>query len=391
MLYPLDWFAIFLYLAVLLGMGFFFYRKQDSTSEYFLAGRSLGWLPIGVSLMATLNSAVDYIVSPAQILEFGIWITLWSLIPAVIVYPFMVKFVLPFYAQLQLFSAYEYLERRFDVRVRSMTAFVFIVWRICWMAVAVYLPSFLLSTTTGLPVVPTVMVLGVIATLYTVMGGIRAVIWTDVMQCVVMFSGVSIALYLILSSFPGGVGEVIQVCRDEAFLYKVPHIQGVDATSSWWDWMVAYLHLDMTFTNLLIAGTIAKLAFYTVDQIMVQRYLTAKSVKASKDAFLCNTIAYVIYCLLFVALGMCLFTFYTIHPYPEGKTWDDMFPIFIAHELPVGIAGLVVAAIYAASMSSVDSGINSCTAVIYSDFVHRFGWMKPDDPKEYDRLQMRFL
>ncbi|MCA9445316.1 MAG: sodium:solute symporter, partial [Candidatus Omnitrophica bacterium] len=105
------------------------------------------------------------------ILEFGIWITLWSLIPAIIVYPFMVKFVLPFYAQLQLFSAYEYLERRFDVRVRSMTAFVFIVWRICWMAVAVYLPSFLLSTTTGLPVVPTVIALGVIATLYTVMGG----------------------------------------------------------------------------------------------------------------------------------------------------------------------------------------------------------------------------
>src|SRR4051812_27678841 len=211
-LHPLDIVIIVLYLAMLAGVGIYFSRRQKSLDEYFLAKQSMAWLPVGLSLMAALDSAIDYLMQPSATIKYGLFLLIgtssWFFL-----YPWVLKVTLPFYRRLNYFTAYEYLEARFDVRVRTLAAGIFIVWRLGWMATAIYVPCLAISAATGgrIPLGPTVLALGCIVTLYTALGGVQAVIWNDVIQFCVRFGGLTAVVAIAAASVPGGLGEIWRV------------------------------------------------------------------------------------------------------------------------------------------------------------------------------------
>ena len=181
--HPIDAVIVVAYLAVLAAVGVFFSRRQSDLNEFFRARQSMTWLPVGLSLMAALDSAIDYLMQPSATIRYGlvllIGVTSWLLL-----YPWVSRVTLPFYRRLNVYTAYEYLEARFDVRVRTLAAGIFIIWRLGWMATAIYVPCLAISAATGgrVPLGPMVLTLGAIVTLYTALGGIQAVIWNDVMH-----------------------------------------------------------------------------------------------------------------------------------------------------------------------------------------------------------------
>ncbi len=359
------------YLLCITMLGAYFYRSQKSTKDYFLAGRSMGWLPVGLSLMATLTSAIGFIGAPAGSVKFGL-ITIWGLSAIPLSFPIVVWVFMPFYHRLKLYTAYEYLERRFDVRVRTLTSGIFILWRITWMAAAVYVPSLVLNIVTGgaLPLTPSIIGLGILATVYTTLGGIKAVIWTDVAQFVIMFGGMITAAVIIVTGVSGGLPEIWQTL-------EAAGKTDLTATMAGWDSagllgkIRLYLYTDVTVVAIVLTATLGKLGNYCVDQVMVQRYLTSRSLRTSQGAFVCNCFAYTFYIVSMTLVGVGLFAFMAHHAFPETLRNDQVFPYFIAHNMPIGIAGLMIAAIYAASMSSLDSGVNSCITAITNDFYIR--------------------
>src|SRR5215467_3226832 len=208
-LHPLDIVIIVLYLAMLAGVGLYFSKRQKSLDEFFLARQSMTWLPVGLSLMAALDSAIDYLMQPSSTIRYGL-ILLIGTSSWFFLYPWVAKVTLPFYRRLNYYTAYEYLEARFDVRVRSLAAGIFIVWRLGWMATAIYVPCLAISAATGgrIPLTETVVALGAVVTLYTMLGGIQAVIWNDVIQFCIIFAGLTATVWIALSHVPGGITEI---------------------------------------------------------------------------------------------------------------------------------------------------------------------------------------
>jgi len=358
------------YMACMIGVGAYFTRRQKSASEYLLASRQIGWFAIGLSLLATLNSAVDYVIGPAQILEFG-FMNLVMILPTFITFPFIFRWFLPFYQRLRLYNCYEYLEHRFDARVRMTVTLMFILWRIEWMGTTIYLPAYVLNVTMGWNLYLTILALGLITTLYTTLGGVRGAIWTDVAQAFVMFAGLILATGILMAYVPGGIGQTWALARETGFMRFTADIPEMAAAPSVWAKLNLYFHTNLTFWAIIIGGTLSKLTSYGADQVMVQRYLTAKSIKDSKNGFILNSVAYVVYSLLFILLGMCLLAYFKLNPLPEGTKFEYLFPYFIQHHMPVVVKGLVLAAIYAAAQSSVSSGITATAAAIFSDLYLR--------------------
>src|SRR5213595_2638404 len=177
----LDAAIVIAYLVALASVGFYFSRRQTTLDEYFVARRSMAWLPVGLSLMAALNSGIDYLMQPSATIRFGV-VLLAGTTSWIFLYPWLSRVTLPFYRRLNLYTAYEFLEARFDVRVRTLAAVIFVVWRLGWMATAMYVPCLAIDAATGSRIDFRVMilVLGVLVTLYTMLGGIEAVIWNDV-------------------------------------------------------------------------------------------------------------------------------------------------------------------------------------------------------------------
>jgi Na+/proline symporter len=211
-LHPLDAVILIVYLAALASVGVYFSRRQRSLDEYFLARQSMSWLPVGLSLMAALDSAIDYLMQPSATIRYGL-ILLTGTISWLFLYPWVAHVTLPFYRRLNYFTAYEYLEARFDVRVRTLAAGIFIMWRLGWMATALYVPCLAIEVATsgGLPVTTTVVVLGAVVTVYTAIGGVKAVIWNDVMQFCVRFGGLATVVAIAIQSVPGGIAEIWRI------------------------------------------------------------------------------------------------------------------------------------------------------------------------------------
>src|SRR5882762_4397185 len=208
----IDGVIIVAYLLTLAGVGAFFSRRQANLHEFFLARQSMSWLPVGLSLMAALDSAIDYLMQPSATIKYGL-ILLVGTTSWLFLYPWVAYVTLPFYRRLNYYTAYEYLEARFDVRVRSLAAGIFIVWRLGWMATAIYVPCLAITAATGgrIPLGPTVLVLGVIVTLYTALGGVQAVVWNDVIQFCVRFGGLTAVVAIAAASVPGGLSEIWRV------------------------------------------------------------------------------------------------------------------------------------------------------------------------------------
>jgi len=368
----IDMIIAIVYVFGIIGIGVYFSRKQKSTKDFLLAGRSMGWLPVGLSLMATLTSAVGYMSYPAGAFKGGL-ILLWMAMAIPLSFPVVVYVFMPFYHKLRVYTAYEYLERRFNDKVRALTSIIFILWRITWMAAVVYVPSYVLNTVSdgAIPLVPSIIVLGLIATLNTTLGGIKAVMWGDVVHSTIMFISMFVAIILIILAVPGGVTEIWDTLAAAGKTKMTGTIDGFE-DANYWGQMKLYLITDFTVLSLIITYTVQKMGNYCVDQAMVQRYLTAKSLKESQKGFAANAGAYLLYVFLVTFIGAGLFAVTKHFIFPEVLKVDQIFPYFIANFMPIGFTGIMVAAIYGASLSSFDSGINSCATAILNDFYARY-------------------
>jgi SSS family transporter len=367
----IDGLILVAYLAMLTGIGLYFSRRQTNLEEFFLAGRTMAWLPVGLSLMAALNSGIDYLMQPSATIKYGL-ILLAGTTSWLLLYPWVSRVTLPFYRRLGLYTAYEYLERRFDVRVRSLAAGIFLLWRLGWMATAMYVPCLAVSEATGgrVPLVPTIVVLGVVVTLYTMLGGIKAVIWTDVLQFCVMFGGLAATVAIVTASVPGGVGEVFGAAFQVGAAGQAEAAATTAGPGLAGD-LVRFFTQPVTLIGLLVATMVSRMTTYTADQVMVQRFQTTRSLRDSRQAFIINGAGDALWMLGLSFVGLALYAYSQHHPFPAGLGGDKVLPRFIAHSFPAGAVGLVVAAIFAASLSSIDSAINSCTSVVTVDFYSR--------------------
>ena len=268
--------------------------------------------------------------------------------------------VFTFFRRLQITTAYEYLELRFNLATRLIGSIMFILLQLGRIGIVLFLPSLALSVLTGISVEVCILLMGVLSILYTVLGGIEAVIWTDVIQVVVLLGGALFCLFLIPAGLEGGWGTFVETA-ESANKFSV------------FDW-----NFDWTTTTtwvILLGGIGANLISYGSDQTVVQRYLTTKNEDEAARSIWTNAILVVPATLLFFALGTALYVFYTHTPEALSmnlENGDAIFPFFIVTQLPDGLAGLLIAGIFAASMSSLDSSMNSVATVITIDFYKRF-------------------
>ena len=367
----LDIVVAVVYVLGILSIGVYFSRQQKSAKDFLLGGRSMGWFPIGLSLLATLTSAVGYMSFPAAALKFGL-IMLWMWVAIPLSYPVVTRLFMPFYHKLNVYTAYEYLEKRFSLKVRLLASAIFILWRVTWMGAVIYVPSLMLNTVTGgqLPLVPSVIALGILSTINTTLGGVKAVMWADVVHSLVMFAGMIIALTVIVTAVPGGLPEIGQSLVEGGKTQMFDQIAGWSEANVWEKGRL-YVLEEITVISLVVSYSLQKMGNYCVDQALVQRYLTASSLKVSKQGFLLNCFSYTFYIVAITLVGVGLFVVAQHYAFPDTLASDQVFPFFIANLIPVGLSGLLVAAIYAASMSSMDSGTNACVSAVMNDFYGR--------------------
>lgn len=358
----LDLVIMAAYLAALAAVGVYFSRRQTSLANFLVAGNRMSWLPVGMSLMAALNSGIDYLTQPSATIRYGLVLIVGTL-SWLVLYPWMSRVVFPFYHRLKFYSVYEYLEARFDVRVRMLGVAIFIVWRLGWMATALYVPCLAISATfaPGLDLTTLIIVLGALVTLYTLLGGIQAVIWNDVVQFCVMFGGLAATVAITTASVDGGLPAIWQAAEAAGKTSLWVPIEGARGL----------LYEPVTVPALMAALIVGRMAQYTSDQVLVQRLQTTKTVRDARQAFIVNAAGDALWMLGLSFVGLTLFAYFQRHPTPADLGSDRLLPYFMSTAFPPGAIGLVVAAILAASLSSLDSAIHSCSSVMVVDLYNR--------------------
>ena len=284
----------------------------------------------------------------------------------------MAKVAFPFYHRLNFFTVYEYLEARFDVRVRTLAAVIFILWRLGWMATAMYVPSLAINAATGGQVDLNTMtiVVGVLVTLYTMLGGIQAVIWNDVVQFCIMFGGLGATVAIVWCERAGRLRRDLRWRGGrQAGLLAAARRSGGDRPGRAGGEL---LRAADEVVALLVALVVGRMAQYTSDQVMVQRLQTTRSLKEARQAFIVNAAGDALW---MIGLSFVGLRAVRLLPAPRrcrrSLQTDKLVPYFMSLAFPAGAVGLVIAAIMAASLSSIDSAINSCTSVAVVDLYNR--------------------
>ena len=345
------------YLAVLVAMGAYLARREKTTDDFFLAGRRIPWWAAGLSIFGTGLSAITFMAIPARAYHTD-WVFILTSLAPILFIPLVVAFYIPFYRRLRLTTAYEYLESRFNLPTRMFASALFIIYQFGRMSIVLCLPAIALSTVTGLNLYACILAMGALAAVYTVLGGIEAVIWTDVLQVIVLMGGAIGSLLLIAGSVDGGFGGIVSA--------GLAH--GKFHTFNWsWD------HTTQAVWVMVLGSFLSAVMPNTADQSVVQRYLTTRNERAAKQAAWTSALLGIPTALLFFFLGTALFVFYKAHPglAVSGLKKDAILPLFIMQRMPPGVAGLVIAGIFAAAMSSVDSGMNSMATAFTTDFYRR--------------------
>ena len=366
-----NYVVISLYLLLLIGMGIYFARRDLDTHDYFKAGGRIPWWAAGLSIFGTQLSAITFMAIPAKTYATN-WTYFWLNMTILIVAPLIIWGFLPFFRRLQVTTAYEYLEKRFNVTTRLIGATMFMLLQLGRIGIVLFLPSMALSMVTGIAVTNAILVMGLLSIFYTVSGGIEAVIWTDVIQVFILLGGALGCLLLIPFNLEGGWS---QLWHSAAEAGKLQIFDG---------------RLDLTVSSfwvMLIGGVGASLISYGSDQTVIQRYMTTKDEGGAARSIWTNALLAIPATVLFFAMGTALFVFYKDQPVLLNPTIDNadaIFPFFIVTQLPDGIAGLLIAGIFAAAMSSLDSSMNAVATVLTHDFFRRF------KPAVSDRQQLIF-
>ena len=369
---PADYAVLVAYLAGILAVGYRFRVRGGRDEDFFLAGRRMGWFPIGLSVMVTVFSAVNYVALPNEVFGYGLYVVVALPVFLLAAWP-ITKVWMPFFHSMRLTSAYEYLDRRFDGRVRSLASGIFILWRLFWMATALFASARILAALADVPGWAVILVGGLAATVYTFLGGMRAVMWTDVCQFFVLFGGIALGVACAVGD--AGVSEVVRIAHEGGRLRPFAPFDP------------AFLSLDprlrMTLWSGLIGVFVAFLSRYGADQVVMQRYFSARDLRTAQRGLWLNAAVSIVSLSLLAVLGLAVYAVAAgSGALPAGR-WQGLSSLqrtgvamkqlaAVIRSFPAGVTGLVVAGLLAATMSSIDSGINACSAAYVTDFHKRF-------------------
>lgn len=359
----LDYTIVAIYLVASITLGLRFARGQKNLEDYFVAERGAAWWVAGISIIASDFSAISYIGAPAwtfeKDLQYAMGIFLFPFIMLLIVYLFV-----PFLARLRMFTVYEYLERRFGLAARTFASGLFLLLRGGHLANAIHAQAIVLGSITQMTPFQAVVLVGSITTLYTVFGGMKAVLWTDVMQFFVLVGGIVAMVIAVLLPFGGNVAEVWRIASETGHTRMFNF--SLDPT------------FEITVWGLILGMLVINLSAYGSDQVIVQRYFTTSDRKQMTRAIIFNGLLTVpvVMALYFVGLGFA--AYYTVNPLlrQDLSSAQQVVPHFITHILPTGMAGLVIAGLFAATMGSLAAGFNSLSTASTMDFYLRFRHQK---------------
>lgn len=368
----IDWGVCIAYLAVVIGLAVRSARGQQDNEDYFVGGRRMNWFVVGVSMFATSFSSISFLGLPQRgaYQDFSFYLTI-LFIPFVIT-PILWFVFVPMFVQLKVSSGYEYLGRRFGLPAQRIGSGLYCVYAIGWMGTMLYAVALTVQTVMGLSQAQyfwALVGIGAFATIYTVMGGLKAVIWTDVLQAVVLGSAILIVMFLAISRIDGGwSGFGAIATRHNKF--QMFHL---DAN------LLArenFTGRNTVFTAAAF-GLFMYLPGYAVSQNMIQRYVCAGTLARGRGVVVLSAVINAGLGLLFLLVGTALFAFYS-QPGGAGlpaagaelAKEDQILPYFVSTQLPgVGLVGLILAGLFAAAMSTIDSGINGVTSVIVYDWL----------------------
>lgn len=356
----LDWLVIVVYLAAMVGIGLYFYlqEKRASTADFFVGGRSIPFWAAGVSLYATNTSSISFIAIPAKAFETN-WQYLTNNLIAVLGLMFVAVWIVPLLRRLDLMSVFSYLEKRFHPAIRMLASALCIAMQIgSRMSVILFLPALAIATITGIDVVWSILIMGVFTILYTTLGGMKAVIWTDFVQVFVMFGGAIFAIGFIIYHLNGGVPEFVQVAMAEDKTRLFDFSFDLTKATVWGFIFLVLFDVVLTFPK---------------DQVLMQRVLSTKSDKEAGRSIWTFAAIMIPGGFFFYAIGTALYVYYQSHPERMNPLLpiDATFPLFIAAELPMGVTGLIIAGIFAAAMSTLSSIINSVSTLASVDFYEK--------------------
>jgi len=372
----IDIIVLLIYIAGVTAFGAYFYRRSSTSEGFTSANRRLPGWAVGLSIFGTYLSSISFLALPGK--AYG---ANWNAFVFSLSLPFAawvaVKWFVPLYRSTQDISAYAYLERRFGIWARLYAMTFYLLTQLVRMGTIMFLIALALERLTGWDIETIIIVSGVLITFYTVIGGIEAVIWTDVVQSVVLTVGAVVCAVLLLNGMPEGPGQLFELAISNQ-KFSLGSFRMV--------------FTEPTFWVVLLYGIVINLQNFGIDQSYVQRYKTARSLADARRSIWIGALTYVPVSALFLFIGSGLYAYYGAQPdlLPQSLAAADMsdriFPHFIVSELPAGVTGLMIAALAAAAMSSIDTSINSSATVLMSDVYRRL--VRPD---ANEQQQVRFL
>lgn len=353
-----DYLVVGLYLLAMIGMGLYFSQREKTTEAFFLGGRAVPWWAAGLSIFGTSISSITYLAIPAKAYASD-WVFLVGNLTILLIAPLITLVYIPAFRRAPITTAYEYLETRFNLATRIYGSLVFVLFQVGRIAIVLYLPALVLSASTGLRMEFSIVAMGIITTIYTVLGGVEAVIWTDVVQSVVLVGGALLALFLAVAQIDGGWAGLSAMATAEG-------------KTHWFNFATDYT--TPAIWVCVLGNAFAMFYPSTADQTIVQRYLSTATRQAAARAVWTNALLTIPVSFLFFGLGTALWGYFKLHPQQLDPTLptDAILPVFVMENFPVGLRSTLIAGVFAAAMSSLSASMNSLAAVAVNDYYRRF-------------------
>ncbi len=366
---------VIIFVAYLVGVVLFgssFYKRNKSSKSFTLGNNNIPTWVISMSIFATFVSSISYLALPglAYLSNWNAFVFSLSIPIAILM---AVKFFVPLYRSVGSPSAYTYLEKRFGPWAKYYASVMYLLTQLMRAGTIMYLLALALNVILGWNIALIIVITGLSVMIYSLLGGIQAVVWTDAIQGIILVVGALVCTVLLLFSMPEGSGQLFRIAAENN-KFSLGSF-GLELTSS-------------TFWVVLIYGLFINLQNYGIDQNYIQRYMAASSEKEAKKSALFGGLLYIPVSLLFLFIGTALFAYYSASPHllPEGLSSDRVFPYFITNELPAGLTGLLIASVFAAGMSTVSTSVNSSATIILNDF-----FKSKDGRQGTERKSMKIL
>lgn len=355
----IDIIVFLLFTGGVVAFGCSFFKKKGTSEEFTSAGRSLpGWV-VGMSIFATYVSSISYLGYPGKAFS-GDWNAFVFSLSIPIASYFAARYFVPFYRSQDSISAYSFLENRFGPWARIYASSCYLLTQIARTGSILYLLALPMNVLLGWHIQTIIVVTSVAIVLYSMLGGMKAVIWTEAIQGIILIGGALVCMFILLFDMPGGPVQTFSIAMED----------GKFSLGSFGSSLS-----ESTFWVCLIYGIFTNLQNYGIDQSYVQRYHTAKNEKEAKFSALFGGYLFIPVSAVFFMIGTGLYAFYKVHPgiLPDGVGADYVFPFFIVNELPVGwLTGLLIASIFAAGMSTIATSVTSSSTIILTDYYQRF-------------------